>query len=129
MQCMFILVSFLVKDCYEMVSIYKLYFGVGGDYYDYLEFFDGKFVFCIGDILGKGVVVVLLMVNFQVNFNILINKCILLKEFIIDFNVFVNWIMGGECFIIFFVVEFDCYINVLCYINVGYNLFILVSVN
>lgn len=61
---MLILKNLLSKDCYELVSIYKLYFGVGGDYFDFIEFVDGKIVFCVGDIFGKGVVVVLLMVNF-----------------------------------------------------------------
>ncbi|MEM1214302.1 MAG: serine/threonine protein phosphatase, partial [Bacteroidota bacterium] len=43
------------RDCYEMASIYKPHLGVGGDYYDYIEFEDGKITFCVGDISGKGV--------------------------------------------------------------------------
>lgn len=129
MQRMLIPASLPVKDCYEMASIYKPHFGVGGDYYDYLEFPDGKLAFCIGDISGKGVAAALLMANFQANFNTLINKRTPLKEFIIDLNASVNRITGGERFITFFVAEFDRYTNVLRYINAGHNPPILASAN
>lgn len=127
MQRMLIPASLPVKDCYQMASIYKPHFGVGGDYYDYLEFSDGKLAFCIGDISGKGVAAALLMANFQANFNTLINKRTPLKEFIIDLNTSVNRITGGERFITFFVAEFDRYTNVLRYINAGHNPPILAS--
>ncbi|MEL6655283.1 MAG: PP2C family protein-serine/threonine phosphatase [Bacteroidota bacterium] len=127
MQRMLIPAKLPVKDCYEMASIYKPHFGVGGDYYDYLEFPDGKLAFCIGDISGKGVAAALLMANFQANFNTLINKRTPLKEFIIDLNTSVNLITGGERFITFFVAEFDRYTNVLRYINAGHNPPILAS--
>ncbi|MGH1433425.1 MAG: SpoIIE family protein phosphatase [Lewinella sp.] len=127
MQRMLIPASLPVKDCYEMASIYKPHFGVGGDYYDYLEFPDGKLAFCIGDISGKGVAAALLMANFQANFNTLINKRTPLKEFIIDLNTSVNRITGGDRFITFFVAEFDRYTNVLRYINAGHNPPILAS--
>lgn len=129
MQRMLIPASLPVKDCYEMASIYKPHFGVGGDYYDYLEFPDGKLAFCIGDISGKGVAAALLMANFQANFNTLINKRTPLKEFIIDLNTSVNRITGGERFITFFVAEFNRYTNVLRYINAGHNPPILASAN
>lgn len=129
MQRMLIPASLPVKDCYEMASIYKPHFGVGGDYYDYLEFSDGKLAFCIGDISGKGVAAALLMANFQANFNTLINKRTPLKEFIIDLNTSVNLITGGERFITFFVAEFDRYNNILRYINAGHNPPILASKN
>ncbi len=129
MQRMLIPASLPVKDCYEMASIYKPHFGVGGDYYDYLEFPDGKLAFCIGDISGKGVAAALLMANFQANFNSLINKRTPLKEFIVDLNTSVNRITGGERFITFFVAEFDRYTNVLRFINAGHNPPILASAN
>ncbi|MEZ4987875.1 MAG: SpoIIE family protein phosphatase [Saprospiraceae bacterium] len=108
-------------DCYELASIYQPHFGVGGDYYDYLEFSDGKLAFCIGDISGKGVAAALLMANFQANFNTLINKRTPLDEFIVDLNTSVNRITGGERFITFFVAEFDRYKRVLRYVNAGHN--------
>ena len=72
------------KDCYELASIYKPHLGVGGDYFDFIEFTDGKIVFCVGGISGKGIAAALLMANFQANFHTLINKRTNLDEFIRD---------------------------------------------
>lgn len=129
MQRTLIPASLPVKDCYEMASIYQPHFGVGGDYYDYLEFTDGQLAFCIGDISGKGVAAALLMANFQANFNTLINKRTKLDEFITDLNTSVNRITGGERFITFFVAEFNRYTNTLRYVNAGHNPPILASAN
>ena len=38
---------------------------VGGDYYDFLEFEDGKFGIAIGDISGKGIGASLMMASLQ----------------------------------------------------------------
>lgn len=127
MQRMLIPEALPSKDCYQMASIYQPHFGVGGDYYDYLEFADGKLAFCIGDISGKGVAAALLMANFQANFNTLISKRTALDQFIIDLNTSVNLITRGERFITFFVAEFDRYNNVLRYVNAGHNPPILAS--
>jgi sigma-B regulation protein RsbU (phosphoserine phosphatase) len=121
MQRLLIPTSLPVKDAYELASIYQPHFGVGGDYYDYLEFPDGKLAFCIGDISGKGMAAALLMSNFQANFNTLINKRTPLDEFIQDLNTSVNRITGGERFITFFVAEFDLHRKTLRYINAGHN--------
>lgn len=129
MQRMLIPTSLPVKECYEMASIYKPHFGVGGDYYDYIEFADGTLAFCIGDISGKGVAAALLMANFQANFNTLINKRTPLKEFIVDLNTSVNLITGGERFITFFVAQFDRHTNTIQYVNAGHNPPILASKN
>lgn len=92
-----------------------------------MEFDNGCIIFCIGDIFGKGVVVVLFMANFQVNFYMLIKKQADLGEFVCDFNYFVNFIIKGEWFIIFFIVVYDMKMQMLSYVNVGYNLFVLVN--
>lgn len=110
-----------VTDCYEMASIYQPHFGVGGDYYDFIEFEDGKLAFCIGDIAGKGVAAALLMANFQANFNTLISKRTDLDEFIRDLNNSVHLITQGERFITFFVAVFDRISNKLMYVNAGHN--------
>ncbi|MEN0002846.1 MAG: SpoIIE family protein phosphatase [Bacteroidota bacterium] len=109
------------KDCYELASIYKPHLGVGGDYYDFIEFDDGKIVFCVGDISGKGVAAALLMANFQANFHTLINKRTELDEFIRDLNTSVNLITRGERFITFFIAEYDMVTCQLKYVNAGHN--------
>jgi sigma-B regulation protein RsbU (phosphoserine phosphatase) len=115
------------KSCYELSSIYKPLFGVGGDYFDFIEFPDGKIVFCIGDISGKGVAAALLMANFQANFHTLINKRTALDEFILDLNQTVTRITRGEKFLTFFIAEYDMTSHTLHYINAGHNPPVLVS--
>ena len=109
------------KSCYELASIYKPHFGVGGDYFDFIEFEDSKIVFCVGDISGKGVAAALLMANFQANFHTLINKRTDYDEFIHDLNTSVNLITRGERFITFFIAEFDTEARTLKYVNAGHN--------
>lgn len=114
---------------YEFASIYKPHFGVGGDYYDFIEFPNDKIVFCIGDFTGKGLSAALLMANFQANFHTLINKQADLDEFIRDLNTSVNLITQGDRFITFFIAEYNTCTRVLRYVNAGHNPPILVSQN
>ena len=121
MQRMLIPKQLPSKDCYELASIYKPHLGVGGDYFDFIEFEDGKIVFCVGDISGKGVAAALLMANFQANFHTLINKRTELDEFIRDLNTSVHLITQGERFITFFIAEYDINTRQLNYVNAGHN--------
>lgn len=113
--------SLPTKDCYSLSSIYQPHFGVGGDYFDFLEFDDGKIVFCIGDFSGKGVSAALLMANFQANFHTLISKQIELDEFVAELNDSVNRITGGDRFITFFIAKYDIVSRELRYVNAGHN--------
>lgn len=112
---------------YQMASIYKPRYGVGGDYFDYIEFKDGTLAFCIGDISGKGIAAALLMANFQANFHTLINKRSPLDSFVHDLNQSVNLITRGERFITFFIAEYDPSDQCLRYVNAGHNPPVLVN--
>ena len=127
MQKMLVPQSLPSKDCYELSSIYKPQMGVGGDYFDFIEFDDGKIVFCIGDISGKGIAAALLMANFQANFSTLINQRTDLEAFIRALNLSVNRITKGERFITFFIAQYDIQTRELRYINAGHNPPVLVT--
>lgn len=127
MQKMLIPQSLPSKSCYELSSIYKPQLGVGGDYFDFIEFEDGKIVFCVGDISGKGMAAALLMANFQANFHTLINKRTDLEEFIHALNLSVNRITKGDRFITFFIAEYDINTGELRYVNAGHNPPVLVA--
>jgi sigma-B regulation protein RsbU (phosphoserine phosphatase) len=114
-------------DQYELSAIYQPMMGVGGDYYDYIEFKDGKLVFCIGDFSCKGVSAALLMANFQANFHTLIRKRMDLKEFFTEINDSVFRITGGDRFVTFFVAEYDLKTGVLQYVNAGHPPAVLVT--
>ncbi len=108
------------KDRYELSAVYQPVMGVGGDYFDYVEFDDDKLVFCIGDFSGKGVAAALLMANFQANFQTLIRKRMALGEFVTEINDAVFRVTGGERFVTFFVAEYDLNSGVLHYVNAGH---------
>lgn len=127
MQRMLIPKNMPSRPGYELASIYKPHYGVGGDYFDFIEFDDGKIVFCVGDISGKGVAAALLMANFQANFHTLINKRTALDTFIRDLNTSVNLITQGERFITFFIAEYDTARQALRYVNAGHNPPVLVN--
>ncbi|MEL6356524.1 MAG: PP2C family protein-serine/threonine phosphatase, partial [Bacteroidota bacterium] len=109
-----------VKDHYELSYIYRPVMGVGGDYFDYVEFADRKLVFCIGDFSGKGVAAALLMANFQANFHTLIRKRTGLKDFVEEINDSVFRITKGDWFVTFFVAEYDLTTSQLQYVNAGH---------
>ena len=106
---------------YEFASIYRPKLTIGGDYFDYIDFKDGEFAFCIGDISGKGIAAALLMSNFQANFQSLISQRAPLDQFIQALNTSVNRITLGDKFITFFVGKYDQKTQILRYVNAGHN--------
>ena len=50
---------------FEMATVYKPHFTVGGDYFDFIQYDERRLTFCIADISGKGVSAAILMANFQ----------------------------------------------------------------
>ncbi len=121
MQQMLIPSTLPSSERYELASIYKPHLGVGGDYFDFISFEDGKFAFCVADISGKGVAAALLMANFQSKFHDLINRRSPLDKFVSDLNQSLYRITKGERFLTFFVAEFDLHTNQLRYVNAGHN--------
>ena len=106
---------------YELASIYKPPFGVGGDYFDFIELENDRFAFCIGDISDKGVAAALLMANFQAHFHSLIHEGRSLADLVNALNQSVLRITNGDKFITFFVAEFDLRMQTLSYVNAGHN--------
>lgn len=106
---------------YELASIYKPHLGVGGDYFDFIDFEDGSLVFCVADISGKGMAAALLMANFQSKFHYLINQRLDLETFVRKLNASLFEITGGDKFLTFFIAEFNTITNELTYVNAGHN--------
>lgn len=108
------------NDKYELSSIYKPHFEIGGDYFDFKEFDNGKMVFCVGDVSGKGVGAALLMANFQAIFHTILSKRANLNAFIEDLNSAVHVLTKGERFVTLFVAEYDIFRKSVTYINAGH---------
>lgn len=105
---------------YEVSSIYKPHFNIGGDYLDFIDFDRGRFIFCIADISGKGVAAALLMANFQAMVQSLIYQYRDLETFIFALNQTVHRVTKSDKFITFFIGEVDLSQQTLKYINAGH---------
>lgn len=114
---------------YQLDSIYKPHQSVGGDYFDYVESEDGKLVFCIADIAGKGLAAALLMANFQANFHSLLQKKSPLDEFVRALNTSLFRITKGDKHLTFFIGEYDTKTHTLIYCNAGHNPPVIFSQN
>lgn len=112
---------------YQLHSIYKPHFAVGGDYYDVVEFSDGKIAFCIADITGKGVSAALLMANFQANFHALISRRPSLEEIVHELNAAMWRVTQGDKFITLFLAKYDSVDRTLHYVNAGHTPPLLLS--
>jgi len=112
---------------YQLHSIYKPHFAVGGDYYDVVEFSDGKIAFCIADITGKGVSAALLMANFQANFHALISRRPSLEEIVHELNAAMWRVTQGDKFITLFLAKYDATTRTLHYVNAGHTPPLLLS--
>ncbi len=112
---------------YQLSSIYKPHFAVGGDYYDVVEFPDGKIAFCIADITGKGVSAALLMANFQANFHALVTRRPTLEEIVREMNAAVYRVTQGDKFITLFLAKYDTATRTLHYVNAGHTPPLLLS--
>ncbi|MBK6933029.1 MAG: PP2C family protein-serine/threonine phosphatase [Saprospirales bacterium] len=109
------------SEKYQLSSIYKPHFAVGGDYYDVVEFSDGTIAFCIADITGKGVAAALLMANFQANLRALVTRCQTLEEIVQEMNTAVHRVTQGDRFITLFLARYDVRTRTLHYINAGHT--------
>ena len=109
-----------ITEHYEISSIYKPHFNIGGDYLDFIDFDRGRFIFCIADISGKGVAAALLMANFQAMIQSLIYQYRDLETFIFALNQTVHRVTKSDKFITFFIGEVDLNQRTLKYINAGH---------
>jgi phosphoserine phosphatase RsbU/P len=100
---------------------YKPHHTVGGDYYDFIQIDEHKFMLCIADVSGKGVPAAILMSNFQAALRTLVRKKTPLKEVIEELNHLIMQNARGENFITAFFVEYDFRNRRLSYVNAGHN--------
>ncbi len=106
---------------YQLSSIYKPHFAVGGDYYDVFELPDGSLILCIADVTGKGIPAALLMSNLQATLNALVTRCTTLEEMVVEMNKAIFRITGGDRFITLFICRYEPHHRSLHYINAGHT--------
>ncbi len=105
---------------FEMATVYKPHFTVGGDYFDFIQYDERRLTFCIADISGKGVSAAILMANFQAILQSLIYQYRDLETFVFALNEAVYRITRSDRFITLFIGELNLKTNTLQYINAGH---------
>ncbi|WP_425391826.1 PP2C family protein-serine/threonine phosphatase [Ekhidna sp.] len=109
----------------QIEAFYLPHHDVGGDYYDYIQIDENKFLACIADVSGKGVPAALLMSNFQASLRALVRQTKDLKDIIEELNLTTYVSGNAENFITFFAGIYDFKTKELEYINCGHNEIIL----
>jgi len=108
------------SNFFEMATVYKPHFTVGGDYFDFIQYDERRLTFCIADISGKGVSAAILMANFQAILQSLIYQYRDLETFVFALNEAVYRITRSDRFITLFIGELNLKTNTLQYINAGH---------
>jgi sigma-B regulation protein RsbU (phosphoserine phosphatase) len=111
---------------YEIAGAWQPAQSVGGDYYDVLEFGEGRLGLCIADVAGKGLPAALLMSNLQAAVRGLASPALSPDGLCARLNSLVCHNTGNDRFITFFYAQLDGPARLLQYTNAGHNAPILV---
>lgn len=107
---------------YEFAGLYMPHRSIGGDYYDVINVNKDEFVFCMGDISGKGIAAALVMANLQsyLNASPPLNSETE-RELVDRLNSKILSITNGEKFITLFIARYNILTKELVYLNAGHN--------
>lgn len=108
------------NNMYEFAGLYLPFKGIGGDYYDVIHINKDEFVFCIGDISGKGVAAALVMANLQAYLNATLGLGYKKEVLIERLNQKIYSITNGDNFITLFIAKYNIITRELEYLNAGH---------
>ena len=94
---------------------------VGGDYYDFLPYPDGRVAVLIGDVSGKGLGAALLMSSLQARSQVIFGEKGSLAEEVSRLNKSMSASCPGNSFVTFFVAVLDPATGEITYCNAGHN--------
>jgi len=94
---------------------------VGGDYYDFLPYPDGRVGLLVGDVAGKGMPAALLMSSLQARVQVLFDDPTNLAALVTRLNRIISTNCPSNRFITFFIGVLDPKTGVLDYVNAGHN--------
>jgi sigma-B regulation protein RsbU (phosphoserine phosphatase) len=95
--------------------------GISGDYYDVIKFPDGRLVFTIADISGKGISAAILMANLQALLRALAATNSAPAEVCKRLNQHLHQVTDATRFATFFYAEWHAHRRQLTYVNAGHN--------
>src|ERR1700744_5558873 len=105
----------------EIGAKYLPHQNIGGDYFDFIRLNDHEFLWCIADVLGKGMSAALLMANFQASLHAWSAVEDDLTNIIDRLNQKVVSNTKGERFITLFLAKYNEQTRKLNYVNAGHN--------
>ena len=94
---------------------------VGGDYYDFLPYPDGRVAILVGDVSGKGMPAALLMSSLQARVQVLFDDPTDLAALVTRLNRIIATNCPSNRFITFFIGVFDPKTGDMTYVNAGHN--------
>jgi sigma-B regulation protein RsbU (phosphoserine phosphatase) len=94
---------------------------VGGDYYDFISYPDGRVAILVGDVAGKGMPAALLMSSLQARVQVLFDDPTNLAALVTRLNRIITTNCPANRFISFFIAVLDPTTNELAYVNAGHN--------
>jgi len=103
--------------------------GVGGDYYDFVPYDDGRIAMVVGDVAGKGMPASLLMSSLQARVQVLFEEPTGVAGHVTRLNKAVSVRCPENRFITFFACVLDPKTGELTYCNAGHNPPLLVRTN
>lgn len=101
--------------------------GVSGDYYDIAQFSQGRLVFAIADVSGKGISAAILVSNLQAIFRLLAESGAPPEEICARINTHLHQVTDSSKFATLFYAEWDEATCLLRYVNAGHHAPLLIG--
>lgn len=108
-------------DGYEFQGISFSCYEIGGDYYDFIPRSDGKMLFALGDVSGKGTAAALLMSSLHAAIHAQVSAERELGETVSSINRYLAENTPANRFVTLFIAELDPATGKIAYINAGHN--------
>ena len=102
---------------------------VGGDYYDFIPYEDGRVAILVADVAGKGMPAAMLMSNLQARVQVLFDDPVNIAALITRLNRIIALNCPSNRFISLFVGVYDSKTGEMIYVNAGHNPPLLVRCN
>ena len=106
---------------YDLVGMSFPCYEVGGDYYDFIEKRDGRFVIALGDVSGKGTGAALLMSSLHAAVRAQTTTRLSASEVVGEVNHYIYDNTPTNRYVTLFYSELDAHSHQLTYINAGHN--------
>lgn len=115
------------SEKFEIAATYLPHQNIGGDYFDFIRLSDQEFLWCIGDVSGKGISAALLMASLQATLRAWTSVEKNLDRLVRKLNEIATQNTKGERFITLFLARYNEISREVEYINAGHNAPILIA--